>query len=225
MIRLSIHKTSVGLLTLALLAVASRSFGSPISAPTILTPGSSVTSLPNFADAGASGGLLVLDEISETFTGGIFTELVVTNTAFSPFGSDYDAFAFDITMTSGSLESFSEPGYGPFETAVKETTLAQGNPDDPVGASRSADGNVITFSFVPGTTQTPGLAVYTNASFFVDPPITLNLLSATGTAFSVNVDGLAPAVVPEPTALVLLGSGLAALMVRRRRAPAVDRGE
>jgi hypothetical protein len=187
--------------------------------PAVLLPGGTVTSLPNFEDFGD-----ILATVSTSFgTGnsipsGPFTESVITNTQDNPFGNQFLTFAFSFRVTRGDVVEISLPGFSGWETAVKECTICNsGTPA--LDATRSVNGDLVSFDFtgiVANGNNTASLAIYTNASGFVDPMISFTDING-GVAL---LPGLLPARVPEPGSLGLLGTvifTLGALWYRRER--------
>lgn len=187
--------------------------------PTVLSPGGTVSNLPDFEDFGD-----LLTSINTSFgTGnsipsGPFNESVLNNTGDNPFGNQFLTFAFSFRVTVGDVVAISLPGFSGFATAVKECTICNsGTPA--LDAKRSVDGDTVSFDFtgIPANgNSTASLAIYTNAQAFVDPMISFTDSSG-GVA---QLQGLLPAPVPEPGSLVLLGTvmlALSALWYRRER--------
>ncbi len=186
------------------------------SIPTVLLPGATVNNLPDFEDFGD-----VLASIATSFgTGtsipsGPFNETVITNTGDNPFGNQFLTFAFEFRVTAGDVVELSLPGFSGFSTAVKEcTSCTTGTPA--LDATRSADGDVVSFDFTgieANGNNTASLAIYTNASVFADPMITLTDISGS----VAPLPGLLPAQAPEPGSLGLLGTVMVALGAFRYR--------
>jgi hypothetical protein len=187
--------------------------------PTVLSPGGTVSSLPDFEDFGD-----ILTSINTSFGSGTsipsgpFTEAVITNTQDNPFGNQFLTFAFSFRVTLGDVVEVSLPGFSGFSTAVKECTICNsGTPA--LDATRSVNGDLVSFDFtgIPANgNNTASLAIYTNAQVFADPMISFTDING-GIGLSA---GLLPAPVPEPGSLSLLGTvmlALAALWYRRER--------
>ena len=178
--------------------------------PTVLSPGGTVSSLPNFEDFGD-----ILTSINTSFGSGTsipsgpFTESVITNTQDNPFGNQFLTFAFSFRVTLGDVVEVSLPGFSGFSTAVKECTICNsGTPA--LDATRSVNGDLVSFDFtgIPANgNNTASLAIYTNAQVFADPMITFTDING-GVA---PLAGLLPAQAPEPGSLSLLGTAMLAL--------------
>jgi hypothetical protein len=175
------------------------------SLPTVLSPGSTVSSLPDFEDFGD-----ILTSIATSFgTGfsspsGPFNEAVITNTQDNPFGNQFLTFAYSFRVTQGDVVELSLPGFGGFSTAVKECTICN-NGTPALDATRSIDGDTISFDFtgiLANGNSTASLAIYTNAEVFADPMISFTDKNG-GVAL---LPGLLPSQVPEPGSLGLLGT-------------------
>lgn len=186
----------------------------------VLAPGGTVSSIPDFEDFGT-----LLASVDTAFGNGSspsgpFHEEVDTNTGFNPFGNQFLVFALAFRVTNGDVVQISLPGFSGLSTAVKECTSCTGG-TPAFDATRSANGDVISFNFsgngiVANGNETASLAIYTNASAYVDPP----MISFTDINGGVAVaPGFAPAAVPEPGSFGLLGAAmlvLGALRATRR---------
>lgn len=207
-------------LTIASLFLLAAPLRAGAVSPAVLAPGGTVSSIPDFEDFGT-----VLNSINTAFGNGSspsgpFQEVVETDTGFNPFGNQFLVFAFLFRVTNGDVVQISLPGYSGLSTAVKEcTTCTGGTPAFDV--TRSADGDVISFNFsgngiVANGNETASMAIYTNASAYVDPP----MISFTDIGGRVALaPGFAPAAVPEPGSFGLLGMAvfvLAAWCATRR---------
>jgi hypothetical protein len=135
-------------------------------------------------------------------------------------------FGYLISVGAGDVVSVSLSGFSGFETAVKIDDNGPGYVA-PIDASRSADGDVVTFDFagIPsGTVPTDGslnftpgnstetFSVYTDAPEVTDPPVTF--IDASG--LSASIDTFGPAVAPDPSALSLSALGSLALFFIRK---------
>jgi PEP-CTERM motif len=185
-------------------------------APEVLDPGASVSPLPN-GPSGDGDHLIDIPHQSFSFPDGPvgwLSESIVQYpdvvSPAHPYGNGL-FFAFAITLISGDVAEFTAPGYAPLEVSVKECGLSicQGMGASGVlaeSASRSSDGNNITFTFgssaLIGGTHSANLQLFTNAPSFSDPFGTL--VNAAGDTFSI------PIVIPEVPeastwAMMLLG--------------------
>jgi hypothetical protein len=190
-----------------LLAASAASAG----APAILAPGQSV-SVPDFPDSA-----VVLATQTEPFGGatgpkGLLTEFVVNDTLYSPFGADDLVFAYSLSMSSGNVAKISLGGFGGFQTAVKSCdalACIEGVGLPPDTATRSADGGTVSFLFdTPLTGASSGFVIYTNASYYYDPPGAAIFDSAGDVAYAPT---FLPSAAPEPSAWALLITGLTML--------------
>jgi len=150
-----------------------------VQAPTVLTPGQTVNSLPNFSD----GVVPILPTPNyETFAfgnpsgpgpAGTLTEVLGYDSNVSPFGPGGDIFAYSIDVTKGDVQSVSFQGFGGFSTAVKtcDNNCIEGEGTVPFEAMRSSGvGNTISFVFATALIGSiGGFSIYTNATTYTDP--------------------------------------------------------
>jgi hypothetical protein len=202
--------------------------------PTVLNPGATVNPLPN----GYSGSSFIdnfFKAVPFSFTDGLsgtlneyVNQFNSTGDPAHPYGSDLH-FAFEIQLTSGTLSSFSAPGYGGFDVSVKQCAIsgcsgfASNGDVVATSASRSSDGNYVTFFFDPtqmdGKAHSGNLQIFTNSTFFVDPTATFT--DSNGETFSISVP--APAVPEASTwAMLLIGfAGIGFMACRLKAKPAL----
>jgi hypothetical protein len=203
---------------------------SAASVPTVLDPGSTISSVPNFGSGLSFNNVLPNQGISFSFANGpsgtLFENIIQFTTVdlAHPYGGLM--FNFEIFLTSGDVTSFTVPGYSGFDVAVKQCAISTcaglGGTAGVLttGASRTSDGNDITFSFgsdLIGGAHSGNLQLFTNATSYVDPMATFN----DNTLFQLNV--VAPAV-PEPStwAMMILGfAGIGFMAYRRKSKPAL----
>lgn len=183
---------------LALLPVAA------IHATPIL-PGMMVTGSPL-----AYGGTVVGSQVG-TISPGTFTANYLETVYSDPFNIHCVGcldFVYQLTDvgTSGDVEHLTGFSFGGFLTDVGYTAVLGGHAPDMI--TRTSNGNTIDFNFLGGQNIEPRdfsdfLVVQTNATQFTSGLVSIQDGSA-GTS-----DGLAPAPpVPEPSSLLLLGTGL-----------------
>lgn len=186
-----------------------------------LSPGGTVSPLPDWDDAN-----LLLNTITETtpsFGSGSaptgLLDVLVTTSPFNPFGASDLVFAYDLLVETGDVISLSVSGFSGFEVAVKQSTDG-GTLAPALDATMSADGNTITFDFsgiaggpgiAGGGTNSASLDVYTNATYYSDPLVTITDASGSTAQF----DTLGPAPVPEPSSLSLCALSLCLLCFLR----------
>ena len=200
-----------------------------IVAPVVLTPGGTVSSLPNGDSSGPPPlqGTLVTDltqsfSFSDGLTGSLFERVLSYSDAPS---TDHPGLYFDyeINLSSGSLTAFSISGYSTLDTYVKECGIANCGGMGAGGvlatsATRSSDGAVITFDF--GNTLTAGdhsanLQIFANVSNYQNS--LASFTDSSGNTFSIE-GALSPGV-PEPStwAMLLLGFAGIGFMAYRRK--------
>ncbi len=199
-------------------------------APVALPPGGAVTGLPNGGSSypGDEGVTLFNEVIPFAFDNsalaGDLRERVIQysqQNAYHPYGGLY--FDYEIALTSGDVTGFSATGWAGFEVAVKECGISicggsGANGVSSTGATRSSDGDIVTFSFTPGDlvggTHSANLQFLTNAFDFADPSALL--INSDGQSFSLPLVGAAVAE-PSTWAMFLLGFAGVGFASRRRR--------
>jgi hypothetical protein len=210
----SMKMLATGVAAISLLALASPAAAVAVAtAPSaaILTPGSSGVSVPDFLDHGVFPFTTTLNfgTLGGPGPSGSLFEEVVTGTTDNPFGNSDYAFAFGFTLTSGNVVAISLPGYAGFDTAVKscnQTSCTEGTGVAPDTASRSGDGNTVTFDFsTPVTTSSSGLVIYTNATDFDDPPY-IHIYDFQGD--NLAIPALVAPSIPEPDTWAMLSLGV-----------------
>lgn len=203
-----------------------------IVAPVVLTPGGTVSSLPNGDSSGPPPlqGTLVTDltqpfSFSDELTGSVFERVLSYSDAPS---TDHPGLYFDyeISLTSGSLSAFSISGYSTLDTYVKECGISNcggmgANGVLATSASRSTDGGVITFDFGNNSPLIAGeysanLQIFANVSDYQTS--LASFTDSSGHTFYLG-GALSPGV-PEPStwAMLLIGfAGLGFMSYRRKR--------
>jgi len=209
--------------SMTLLTVSAQA--SSVVAPVELDPGSSVSALPNGFSSGdgVSSTTLFDDTLGFSFINGpsgSLRERVIDYADTPSVNHPGLYFDYEIQLTSDSVAAFTITGYDTLQTFVKLCGISGCGGSGANGlaatdASRSSDGNQITFDF--GTPLTAGeysanLQIFASASSFIDPPAFFTDVS--GNSFSIDV--VAPAL-PEPSTYALMLAGLGALGFAARR--------
>lgn len=198
-----------------------------IVSPSLLDPGGTVSPLPNGDSSGDGIPSSKLFDQTESFsfsdglTGTLRQRVIAYSDAPSTFHPGL-YFDYEIHLTSGSITAFAISGYAAFGASVKECGISncagsEANGVLATSASRSSDGDTITFDF--GNPLTAGdhsanLQIFSSASLFQDP--LAFFIDSNGNTFS--IEAVAPAV-PEPStwAMMILGFGGIGFMTYRRR--------
>jgi hypothetical protein len=208
----------ISLVKWALLAAAVTLFVGPAMADSLTVGGSAVpTSL-----AALPSGLTLLADVSSPYTlmgaGGTATG-TTTAWVYMTSGGTLD-FAYQVTNNASStdlIDTLSMASFGGFATDVDYLNAAGDNA--PSLATRpGGTGNVVNFDFFPndivaGDTSDV-LLIETNATNF--NPGTLSLIDS-GVAKVAAFEPTGTPSMPEPSSLLMIGSGLAGLMAFRRR--------
>jgi len=203
--------------------------------PTVLAPGGTVSPLPQFNDDLLTG--LVAYQYVPFGTGtapsGMFLNFLSTS-SLNPFGSEDLVFGYLVAVGAGTVTEVTVSGFSGFDAAVKVADDGAGY-IAPYAATRSNDGNAITFlfagipsgplptgsplsNFSPNPSSTSDtLDIYTNAPYYTDPLVTITDVNGSTAQF----DTLGPAATaPEPSSfwLLLLPVLLVGIFARRLRA-------
>lgn len=187
---------------------------------TLLTPGAAQVPITTFA--GSLGSLLADTGVQNYST-------VVAGTPTQTEKGTYEArvfqsgaflnFVYDFTnsgRSNVSLQKATMANFAGFATDVfyLANTPAAGS-INPAGANLTADGKTVTFFFSP-TTVNPGQTAsemiiqvrapyYTTGNYSIQNGVTTNL------------SGYQPSSVPEPASMAMIGAGLLALGIFRRK--------
>jgi hypothetical protein len=215
-------------------AFLAQSAGAAPVDPVVLNPGGIVSPLVN---GGSGTDFTDIPGFPTSFsfnfsasggpTGTLFENIVQYPnivTPAHPFGSDL-MFNYKIALSSGDVTSLTVAGFSGFDVAAKQCSAAgcfavATDGIAATSASRSADGDLITFAFTDliGGTHTGNLQAFTNAPFFVDPIASFQ--NAAGTAFSIDITGPSNTPpVPETStwAMMILGFAGIGFMAYRRK--------
>jgi PEP-CTERM motif len=190
--------------------------------PLVLAPGTTVSPVPNGFSFGPTDSTTPVFTTTEDFDfadgpSGILFEYVYrfeTPSPAHPYAPGL-FFLYNIELSSGDVIKFTVPNYSGLEVSVRQcgilSCIDQGaNGALMTSASRSSDGDSVSFSFgknLSGTAGSSNLQLFTNASGFVDPFGILQ--DSAGAMFSIPV--ITPAAVPEPSTWALLALGFAGL--------------
>ncbi len=213
-------KASPSLRVLALSALVAASVAA-VAAPTALVPNQLLASVPQ---TNTFLGDLVIDSTAD-FTGIDFDGTVLfTGTLSSAVyrqGDNTLAFAYFVENDATSIDAIERLSISSFNGFT--TSVEQGTPSGDLlptsSASRSANGNVVSFGYAPGSTfgsimpgtETRYVVVYTNATEYRTGSAQF-ISGGVGTSPT-----FVPSPVPEPATMAALGLGAAALLRRRRR--------
>lgn len=201
--------------SIAVLLVFAAATVAPAFADSLL-PGATITATPlSFAGSSCCLAPIITGSIDNESFMVDYTAYVFTGDTNNPFGTSEVDFAYKFHNKNATvvtaLEAFNFGSYllnVGFQDAVPNNT-----PEfDPETESRTANGNIVSFSFdSPMGTEdwfSDLLLIQTNATSF-----TTGTLRLDGKGVSADVAGYVPAgpttsPVPEPSSLVLFGSGL-----------------
>ena len=203
-----------------------------VVAPVELTPGATVSSIPNGFSSGDGVPATIPFNQTNAFSFS-FGDSILSGTLHERVIRYSDApstnhpglyFDYEIALTSGSVSAFTLTNYSGVDTFVKECGIAGcggtgANGVAATSASRSADGDQITWTFgnplIAGQ-HSANLQIFSSANNYVDPPAFF--LDGNGNSFTVDVVAPTPAVPEASTwAMMILGFAGVGLMAYRRR--------
>ncbi|MCW6513153.1 VPLPA-CTERM sorting domain-containing protein [Lichenifustis flavocetrariae] len=194
--------------------------------PVVLSPGETLSSLPNGGSSGDDVHHEVIYDNSENYifdAGLLDFTLRARVIHYDDQGPDSIMhlhpgllFDYEIQVVSGSIDSFGVIDWSKTDTSVKVCGISScggsgANGDLPTSVSRSLDGSEISWDFGNLTAghHSANLQIFSSAAGYMDPPAFFT--DGSGNTFSVETVAPSLSAVPLPASAPMFGTALIAL--------------